>query len=284
MSLELAKSMFKPTGVPQDFYVYWIGRNINYKHKVLLKSYLATQDLSSTKLFVYSDTIIADLFPEFAGISNIEFKLFDVFKECENTMMYAYRFKNEIKTHAANPEFESDFFRLLMLHKYGGIYLDFDVLLLRDFSPLNRYEYCYQWGSENTMMNGAVMSMHKNSQLTKDICEEMVNSSFSPGKGCLQYANNMYVAMKPKHPELVIFPGAFFNPQWQYGRDAAGNVLNTNPVSKDGNLNMYEGSFAWHYHGTAMNAAIDNGSKFDIIDRWLDAVLKEKIGSELCKR
>jgi len=283
LGLELCKSLNIPVDKTFNFYVYWIGKNITYKHKVLLKSYLATQDLNKTKLLIYSDTDLSGLFIEFKDFKNIEFHVFDVMKECEDNILNLYPFKLQIKNHVANPEFESDFFRLLMLHKYGGVYLDFDVLLLRDFSPLSNYEYCYQWGAEMNMINGAVMSLHKKSAITRDICIELINSPFRPFKGSLQYANDLYVKIKLKHPELVIFPSTFFNTQWLYGRDIDGNFLNTNPFSKDSDKYLYEGCFAWHYHGAHMNATIEEGSKFDILDKMFDKILKEKLNFKLNK-
>jgi hypothetical protein len=283
LGLDLCKSMTDITDIPFNFYVYWIGTNINYKHKVLLKSYLATQDLNKTKLLIYADTDLSVKFPEFEQFKNIEFHIFDVEKECENTLMKYYPYKSQIKNHQCNPEFESDFFRLLMLYKNGGVYLDFDVLLMRDFSPLSNYEYVYQWGTDKHMMNGAVMSLHKKSPITKDICIELINGPFRPFKGSLQYANDMYIKVKRNHPELVVFPSTFFNSQWQHSKNKKGEINTPMPFSKNGDPELYEGCFAWHYHGSSQETKIEDGSKFDIVDKMFDKILKEKLNFELCR-
>lgn len=38
----------------------------------------------------------------------------------------------------------SDLVRVLLLHLYGGVWLDMDVLLLRDLAPLLKYEFAYR--------------------------------------------------------------------------------------------------------------------------------------------
>jgi hypothetical protein len=83
---------------------------------------------------------------------------------------------NEIND--SNCYLEGDVFRLLVLHKYGGIYIDMDVLILRDLSPLNELEFLYQWGTSGfnsnepeMTMNGAIMRLDKNSSLSKEFLE-----------------------------------------------------------------------------------------------------------------
>ena len=61
---------------------------------------------------------------------------------------------------------DSDLFRVLVLHNYGGVYYDADVILLRDFAPLLGKEWLYQWGSSCNFSNGAVACLHKKSELS----------------------------------------------------------------------------------------------------------------------
>ena len=43
-----------------------------------------------------------------------------------------------------NPDF-SDFLRLIVLWSFGGLYLDADVISLRDMWPLQTLEFAYRW-------------------------------------------------------------------------------------------------------------------------------------------
>ena len=54
--------------------------------------------------------------------------------------------------------------RLLVLHKYGGVWVDMDVVFLRDFKPLLDQEWMYMWGSETDFIKegacATVLSLH----------------------------------------------------------------------------------------------------------------------------
>ena len=56
-----------------------------------------------------------------------------------------------------------DLFRILCLYNYGGLYTDFDVVYLKDLSPLLNQEFMYKWSFQKDMINGAVMRMFKGS-------------------------------------------------------------------------------------------------------------------------
>ena len=73
---------------------------------------------------------------------------------------------------------DSDLFRLVILHNYGGVYFDADVLLLRDLAPIMAREWLYQWGSSCNFSNGAVANMHKKSELSKRLLTQVRS------KGC----------------------------------------------------------------------------------------------------
>lgn len=64
----------------------------------------------------------------------------------------------------------SDEARFLILHRYGGMYLDADVLLLKDMSPFYDagVEFAYEW-SNTEMYNTAILKMNKGSSVAKRI-------------------------------------------------------------------------------------------------------------------
>ncbi|KAG0347503.1 hypothetical protein BG004_007650 [Podila humilis] len=72
----------------------------------------------------------------------------------------------------APPVALSDEARFLILYKYGGIYLDADVLLLKDMSPFYSLgqEFAYEW-SNTEMYNTAVLRLHKNSSVARRILD-----------------------------------------------------------------------------------------------------------------
>ncbi len=43
----------------------------------------------------------------------------------------------------------SDAVRFVVLHKFGGMYIDTDILLLRDLQPFYIHEFAYLWSILN---------------------------------------------------------------------------------------------------------------------------------------
>lgn len=274
LALEIAKKM-KPTNKKYNIFLYWIGDNVNYKHSVVLKSFLATQNQNNATMKIYSDKEISnkEVFREYKNSNNIEFYHFDVEKEIRDTVYESFQYTKQIKDHSFNAAYESDFFRLLMLYKYGGFYIDFDVLLLRDLSPLVNYDFLYQWGYyPNNMINGAVMHLVKGSSINNHFSELLVKKKATPGNGSLTWASDLYLEVKKKYEELVIFPAAFFNSEWQSGTCPETNGL-LEPLKKHPFSNMlFEGAFSWHWHNRwEENIEID--SKFDLLDKKIDLLL-----------
>lgn len=271
MALELAIDMKNNYSDNVDFYLYWIGNNLSYKHSVVLKSFLATQNLEKTRLFVYSDVDISNnnYIKDYLKFDNIEFKIFDVLRESNGTMLENFQLNQLIKRHSFNPALESDYFRLLMLNKYGGVYIDFDVLLLRDFSPLLNDEFMYQWENypSYNWINGAVMRLKKGSKLSTELIKEMMITK--PISGSLCWASDIYCKVREYDKKWLIYPGAFFNSEWQYGTPI--NPFGIYELTNE----MFDGAFSWHWHNK-WHQHITTGSKFDILDNRFDNILKNK--------
>jgi hypothetical protein len=277
-SLEICKTINQEINEKFNIFVYWIGDNVNYKHSVVIKSFLATQNLQNATLKIYSDKEISNkkVFERYKDFEQVEFHLFDVEKEIIGTDFENFKFTSEIKNHSYSPAYESDFFRLLMLHKYGGFYIDFDILLLRDLSPLLKYDFLYQWGAyPNNMINGAIMHLRKDSKANKLFTYVLNTIDSRPGIGSLYWASELYLRVKSHLPELVIFPASFFNPEWQSNCHVNLGYL-IEPLKKHEYSNMiYDGSFTWHWHNR-WNEEIEEGSKFNILDEKIENIFKKK--------
>ena len=98
---------------------------------------------------------------EFAN--KIDFRVYDPIKESIGTILEGK--VDKLLAKDARHYLQSDLLRLLALHKYGGIWIDMDILLLRDFRPILDQEYLYQWGGDtNFERDGAcatVISLKK---------------------------------------------------------------------------------------------------------------------------
>jgi hypothetical protein len=61
-----------------------------------------------------------------------------------------------------DPRVRSDAFRLVVLYRHGGIYVDIDTLFLRDFqeliaSPLGASPFVYRWSAHSTYFSNAIL-------------------------------------------------------------------------------------------------------------------------------
>eukprot|EP00041_Stephanoeca_diplocostata_P023288 m.569385 g.569385 ORF g.569385 m.569385 type:complete len:655 (-) comp22259_c0_seq1:642-2606(-) len=143
----------------------------------LLDSFLATQDISRSQLIFWlmdrepdaSDPLIA----KYTSSSNgaVQFRYADVAKLTENTCVAQHpemwNSPGEIQ-----PQTKSDLLRLVLLHKYGGVWVDTDTILLRDLRPI--VEYFGAFGGKfamNQKYNNAMLHLRKGSKLGEQLLE-----------------------------------------------------------------------------------------------------------------
>ena len=158
-----------------NFHVYTEVKN--EKELECIKSFFATQNLEKTRLIIWSDYSIEDLECLKPFKQYITFKVYDPIEEAKGTVL-----ENQVQKLLAKDGkhyLQSDLLRILACHKYGGIWIDMDIILLRDFKPLLDQEYMYQWGSElNYEIEGAcatVLSVKAKSEFSNYLINEILN-------------------------------------------------------------------------------------------------------------
>ncbi|KAF9109929.1 hypothetical protein BGX27_006984 [Mortierella sp. AM989] len=168
------------------FHIFWRGV-ISDKVSLAAHAFLFTQPLDRARLHLWIDsTDLPDGRPEdyeknpFAKdlVSeplNKFVKLHVWDQEAQETHAYAIQ-GSEVKSNKAKskvpPVALSDQARFMILHRYGGMYLDADVLLLRDMSPLydSGMEFAYEW-SNTQMYNTAVLRLDRKSSVARRILD-----------------------------------------------------------------------------------------------------------------
>ncbi|KAF9076174.1 hypothetical protein BDP27DRAFT_1314019, partial [Rhodocollybia butyracea] len=156
----------------------------------------------------------------------------------------------------------SDMARFILCHRFGGIYLDADTILLRDWEEVWgwRGAFAYRW-SRMTRYNTAVLHMNKGSALGTFLFRTALrnNLDFHP----------MTVSryLKDAHLDDLLFrlPDALFDSAWLntefYQRDrppqpyfkAFEDFFDTPPVNSAapkalGFDGFFKGAFSYHYH------------------------------------
>lgn len=172
---------------------------------------------------------------------------------------------------------DGDLFRLLILYKYGGVYCDMDMVLLRDLAPLLSQEFMYQWGTETydstqaTRINGAIMRMFHHSQLAYDCLTEIPRGP--GGAGTTDWGSVLYGRVREKNKNWTIFPCAFFNTEWQLyvNMGESGHPFR----ATSGEVSDYDGAFAWHWHNKWLDK-IEPGCKWERIEKRIDELFKKK--------
>ena len=250
------------------------------KEIVSLMSFFATQNLDKTKVIVWSDYDITNE-PRVQRFKDlVDFRVWDVKSEAIGTPI-----ENQTRMFSASDEkhyLQSDLLRLLALYKYGGVWIDMDVILLRDFRPILDQEYMYMWGSEtNFASQGAcasVLSLKKESEFSLKLLEEAKKMSIVPNSTC--WGKDMFAQLY-RHYKFDIMPTSFFNIEWCINKHTPGlgdyieqGWFKNRQDNKDF---MFFESFAWHWHNSSKkNLIIEPNSKFDLLIKFIENKLIEK--------
>ncbi len=132
------------------YHVYWYGE-LKRKQICCINSYLKTQDLSNTELWVWLDYKTYELSKnKVSKHDNIIVKKYIPDEEAKGTLFQDNSHINQEKY----LKFRSDLARIIFLYKYGGLYFDLDMILLKDLKPLLGLEFCYTWSYLKQGNNG----------------------------------------------------------------------------------------------------------------------------------
>lgn len=226
--------------LPVIFHAFWGALPVNQHVRLYILSYLITQDLEFSQLWIWSrngvdlgqDPLIAS-FAEHPNIKFMQFNAVEIIQSLKTPLIL----ENLIGARDGMYWLESDLFRVLILYAFGGVYTDMDFLFLRNFGPLLGREWFYQWGSHCVDMNGATMRLFANSSLGYALLEHIVGTP--PQGGTTVWGRDTYRAVDSKM-KILRYPTCFFNPTWLTGYDIYGGGTHRN---------SWHGAFGFHLHG-----------------------------------
>lgn len=267
-SLKYANNLKPSKNEKVIFHCFWrVPKDFSRKQLAVLKSIIVNHqdNLDTIEINLWSNVDLSnnEMFKQVSKY--VQLRKWDLQEEIKNTVLEDCNFlldSNNI--HDELCYLEGDLFRLLILNKYGGFYIDMDVLVLRNFLPLNDFEFLYQWGTsgfrgEEFKMNGAIMKLNKNSELSTEFLE--ILKSIPPSKNSFIWGNEMY--SKVQKNDVLALPGIWFNSEWGF------EGTSSNPFGKVDKVELFEGAFAWHWHNR-WDDQIDEGSKFQTIESMHD--------------
>ena len=275
------------------------------KELLAIKSYLATQDQEHTKLTVWSDY---DIFKPNCCVGHptlepykdlVEFRVYDPAELAVGTPLEG------LEKYLKPPDDDrhwmmSGIMRFLVLYKFGGIYYDMDMVLLRDFVPILGQNFAYQWGSSIDFAKerrwepdchgpcAALMGATKadptgktpGSYFIESCMNQLINTEIQLRSTC--FDEDMLGYVYQRNPKLfTVFPSPFFNTEWlmsKTDKELATLVENCwfNGGLTNDSENLFLDSFAWHWHNSSnKNKKVMPGSKFYWLNTKIDNTLKE---------
>src|SRR5262249_27936778 len=261
-----------PDASPQEpvtFHMYWrerVGawwptvRPFGRKQALPVKAFLATQDLSTCSLILWSDRDLSTNEWVAPLRDRIELRIYDPAREVRGTPLEPHpRIYNQRDRRVYR---DGDLFRILVLHNYGGVYADMDTVLLRSLGVFLDQEFVYQWDKYDDLYAPALMRLRQGSAFAQELVRgvlELPAGKYNWGR------ENVKRAIQRGHA-ISVFPSPFFNTEWQAGPGF--KPFERTPAS----ANLYEGAFAWHWHNQ-WDAPIEPGSKFQRLEAMMDEKL-----------
>lgn len=242
------------------FHVYWYGK-LDRKQICCINSYLKTQNLKNTELWVWLDYLTYDSSQEkLFNHPNIKIKKYFPQQESKNTPFENKKFIN----HLGYIKFRSDIARLLFLYNYGGIYYDLDMILIKDLTPLLGIEFCYSWADLKRSNNGILRLFVKSKN-----CKIIMNKYYED----IPKNNDTNKIIFTEDLNIYCLPSLLFDPVWilhdrkkksKYSQlSNFDDFFKETPESIDRFFNNQ--IFAYHWHSRSNNL-IEKNSYFEKLE------------------
>lgn len=106
---------------------------------------------------------------------NIEYKMWSL-KDCEELLCEYYPEYIELWTEFRFPIQRADFIRYLILHRYGGIYIDCDIYPVKPLDKLLNDDLLFVcWNNDNKKLPyNAIMGAKPNHKIFITICQDII--------------------------------------------------------------------------------------------------------------
>lgn len=193
---------------------------INHVRVMIFKiySFLATQDLTKTKLILWTNLqydeslrqILNQKFQFFMHSDLIEIKLLNLESLCSNGVFKAY-YKSCIKTFDSDIKNFSNFVRFLILYNYFGVYTDGDVLFLKDMRPFWFQNFAYSAPS-NQDYSTNVLGLRRDRNIENVYREILSGYNGDESKFCQIFQSDS--TKKALNAYFNIYHSVLFDPAW----------------------------------------------------------------------
>lgn len=270
--------------IKYPFHIY--SELLDQNQIMALKSYLATQNLNTTELHVWSEYNITNTerIRPFLHVQNLHFHVYDPYELAKNTALEGR--KDILSLHDHKFYLKSDIFRLLVLYKYGGCFYDHDIVLLNDFAPLFHMEFAYQWGSltnfqEEGFCASVIGSNIKKSSNIRLMIERVANTQIETINSPTVFGKDLFASVYNELKDFYILPCAFFDTEWE--NDELFLRVQKGWFSEEiHDDHMFLEAFSWHFHnGTKKSDNVHPLSKMGKLRHLIHQKLNKTVGSDI---
>lgn len=254
----------------------------NEKELLSVKSFIATQNRDKTILNLWTDVDISSNELIKPYLKYVNYRIYNPIKESLGTILEG---KQEYLIAKDKRHWmQSGILRFLALSKYGGIWMDMDMVLLRDFKPIMDQEFAYMWenytdfgrigGKDQYGPCAALISGFKGGEFANKCLNKIVETRIRYNSACFDHE---LLAKVYREHKFTVFPSCFFNTEWQMKPDVSKPIIDGWFTKNDYSKNLYLQAFSWHWHNSHRSKwAVGLDSKFYNLQQVIDSKLREK--------
>lgn len=313
----LCDDCFKDNGLKKIVYhhTFWQltdtkkSPSYNFKRRVLflnLMSFFFTQNLCCTKYIFWKlknfpAEIEADIVRKFSTYldnGTLEIKEFDLVKLCEisknlnGSLIYKYPIcKENGQMHYNDLVSLSDLVRFIVLDIYGGIYVDGDVIFLKETNLLWKDNFAYKW-SYTDNINTAIIGMNKYFRNHSSYFYDRIFSKEKSTSALISSLHPFSLSSKIRSKffgkfEIKIYHSFLFDSAWlcfdgKYRRPTKETVCGFDEFNNKNLVdirnysieNFFKGAFTYHLHLVNCGLNIRNDSIFYFLEKFYSNKLR----------
>jgi hypothetical protein len=150
--------------IERNYFLFWTGQDFQYVNYLCVLSLVKSNAVKKCEIYYDEEPVHNCNWEKLRALDNVRLIRFNF----ENMVELAQLNKEDFRAFLSKalPNEKSDFFRYLVLYCYGGIYFDFDCLVIRDLDPLLNCDFFLgvEEYSRNDL-NGAVLGSVKRNPL-----------------------------------------------------------------------------------------------------------------------
>jgi len=260
--LDFCKQIPDSEGEPTTFHLFWNPLKVPFgkRHSVTLKAIIATQSKGSKIIFWSTTNLVEN---EWAKplVPYVDFRVLNLAEEYSKLPLDK---KLNTDFYLSNFYEGSDVIRYILFYNYGGVWLDCDILLLRNLNPFLQQEWGYKWQVSNSV-NMAVSHFKKGRDTALAFVKEVFTT---PMKHIASLSMDLLTNVYNRDKSFTVFPCGFFDPCWL--NDENEFFDNTSRFNNE----LYEGAFAVHLHNNWKAKATPN-CRFEKYEKLIEEKFNE---------